>query len=501
MASTFANNGTRWRIRSDGNELNGGGFDQFVTGAGTDYTDQATPLIDSTTGTCTVGSTTWTDASANFPSDVVGNVLRVSAKTGGTATALDYFVVTAWIDANNLTLDRSPCASTNITAATYRIGGAFASFKQFASAATGSMGTPALATPLLPGNQIYIRGDGSLVPAAATYDWTAGAGTWTCPDGARLAAGQGEIQIVGYNGRPRIDHCGWTIRANGWTFKSIVFFRKLNTVGGAFHQNASSGGTGSVAFCSYDQNGYDDVEFQGAYGNVLFCMFVNTGGGTAGTVAVCQLIHPASAIIGCVFRGLRGPAIRTSSNTGTNATTFAEIGYNYITDCLSDGILIYISNLPYCYAVFNNTIANNAGDGVKLLTGAIACTTLFNNIISGNGGYGVSSADSATLNRRLKRMFMGYNNVVDNASGNFDANLQADPTDISVDPGFANALGGNYATGAAMQGVGLSGMDGYLGAAPNLINIGAYQGVPISLASFGLSDGYGLSPYEGLSID
>jgi len=106
MASTFANSTAIWKVRAGGSQSNGGGFDPLVTNAGTDYTDQDSPQTSGTTGTVTSGSTTFVDASAAFTSAMIGNVMQISAATGGSAAAVDYYVITAYTSATTVTLAR-----------------------------------------------------------------------------------------------------------------------------------------------------------------------------------------------------------------------------------------------------------------------------------------------------------------------------------------------------------------------------------------------------------
>ncbi len=481
MASTFANNSCAWRVRTGGNELNGGGFDPFVTNAGTDYSDQDAPQVSSTTGTCTVASTTWTDASATFTAAMIGNVLRISAKTGGSAIALDYFVITGYTDANNITLDRTPCASADITAATYRIGGAHASLINYASAATGSLSTPALATPLLPGNRIYIRGAGTLDPSSDDYDWSAG--TWTFPSGTKAAASQGPITLIGYNGRPRIAYRGGLINAS-WDVKHVSLFRKVGTSPTVPCVTGPSNVTNcGMTDCIIDQNGFDSCEWYGQFGNFAFNEVRNTGGGAAGTTQVVAVQHPSNAVIGNYIHGVRGPAV-SMQFAALTATTFVSMCYNTIVNNLSDGIQVNAtvpaSATAYGYAIFNNTIDANGGHGIDLSATMISLTTCFNNIISnhtGSGKKGINFADTLTTNTRLQRNVFDancfYGNTTDWSNWAYQTN------DIQADPGYVNAAGGNYATGSGVRSKGLSGLGGVagtLGAATNLVNIGAWQG-------------------------
>lgn len=491
MASTFANNGCAWRVRVSGNELNGGGFDPTITNAGTDYTDQDSPQLSSTTGTCTVGSTTWTDTSVTFTAAMIGNVIRISAKTGGDATALDYFVVTAYTDANNVTLDRSPCAVANITASTWRLGGAHASLVNYATSTTG-LTTPALATPLLPGNRIYMQGSGTLDPASNDYNYSAG--KWVFPSGTKTVGGGGAITLIGYNGRPRIAHCGSLITAH-WDVKHVSFYRSAGTYLTPVCDGGSYVVWNTMTDCIFDQGGFASTEWYAQYGGFLYNEVRNTGGGAVSTTQVIASQHPSNAIIGNYIHNVRGPAIAVRYASQL-CTTAATIAYNTIVNNLSDGIQVEPAATAYYFAIFNNTIDANGGHGIKIGASAISQTTIFNNIISNHVGaskYAISFTDSYVTNRRLQRNVFDANCYYGNTT-NFNTVSAADAwvlqaNDITTDPGYANAAGGNYSTGANVRSKGLSGLGGVsgtLGTATNLVNIGAWQGAPAGAPSTGI---------------
>ena len=68
---------TQIEIRSGGSDTNGGGY---VSG-GTDWSLFDSPQYSVTTGT-TFGTTTINSSTANFGTDVVGNLISVSGGTG-----------------------------------------------------------------------------------------------------------------------------------------------------------------------------------------------------------------------------------------------------------------------------------------------------------------------------------------------------------------------------------------------------------------------------------
>lgn len=111
---------TVWELRTGGADTNGGGF---VTGAsGTDHSQQDAAQYSVTDGV-TAGTTTITSATANFGTDVVGNIIYVQGGTG--SVAANWYQITARTDASTITVDRSTGLTAG-TGVTLKIGGALA---------------------------------------------------------------------------------------------------------------------------------------------------------------------------------------------------------------------------------------------------------------------------------------------------------------------------------------------------------------------------------------
>src|SRR3990167_4429074 len=114
----------QWEFRSTAtaNMVNGGGWKTGATG--TDYSLQDTAQWTAADLTCTAASTTVTSASSVFTSAVVGNIIHLTALTG-TGAIVGWYEITAFTDANNIVVDRTPTDGTNnITAGTFYVGGA-----------------------------------------------------------------------------------------------------------------------------------------------------------------------------------------------------------------------------------------------------------------------------------------------------------------------------------------------------------------------------------------
>lgn len=134
---------TVFEVRAGGSDTNGGGF---VTGAsGTDWSQQDTAQYAVTDGV-TAGTTTITSATANFGTDVVGNIIYVQGGTG--AVVAGWYQITARTNSTTITVDRSTGLTAG-TGVTLNIGGAFASPGRAASVATVS------------GMTVYIKYDAS----------------------------------------------------------------------------------------------------------------------------------------------------------------------------------------------------------------------------------------------------------------------------------------------------------------------------------------------------
>ncbi len=110
----------------------------------------------------------------------------------------------------------------------------------------------------------------------------------------------------------------------------------------------------------------------------------------------------------------------TASPTITNCSIF---------DNADHGVQIQASSAAA--TLTNNTIAYNGGDGVRNYgtTGQVT-----NNIITDNAGYGING-DCPTFS---------YNDVWNNASGDYGGVCSAGTGDISADPNYVDAAGGDY---------------------------------------------------------
>lgn len=184
----------QFEIRRGGSDTNGGGFKQGASG--TDWTLQDNPQYSVTDGV-TNGSTTITSASANFGTDVVGNVVYVQGGTGSVAAAR--YQIISRTNATTIVVDRSTGLTAG-TGVTLKVGGALA-----------TPGGAAAIAQLANGHRIWWKYDAS---AYACSTSTAG------PAGPILFADNNAVALMGYD-VTRGDRTGrrpvyqWTASAPG----------------------------------------------------------------------------------------------------------------------------------------------------------------------------------------------------------------------------------------------------------------------------------------------
>lgn len=117
-------------VRNGGSDTNGGGFKKGASG--TDWSQQTAAQYSVTDGV-TNGTTTITSATANFGTDVVGNLISVSGGTGSVTQG--WYEITARASTTSITVDRSTGLTAG-TGVTLKIGGALASPGQAGAIAT-----------------------------------------------------------------------------------------------------------------------------------------------------------------------------------------------------------------------------------------------------------------------------------------------------------------------------------------------------------------------------
>ena len=137
-----------WRVRIQGNDLNGGAFDPAIVGAGTDYTDQDAAQLTLTDVTTSAASAVISSATGGFTAEMIGNAVRIAS--GANFTAGTYFIV-AVSSSNSATLDRN-CTTAAGSSGALRVGGAKATISEPAArgAVTGLQTHPKQGGTLFP---------------------------------------------------------------------------------------------------------------------------------------------------------------------------------------------------------------------------------------------------------------------------------------------------------------------------------------------------------------
>lgn len=423
-----------WRVRPGGNNANGGGYDASISGAGTDYSQQDSAQLSGTAGAGT-GTTNFQDNGVTFTSAMVGNAINIaSGLTSGV-----YFVV-AFVDAHNVTLDRSPGTATG---AVWKLGGAWADFWTNTSSASAI---------IVPGNVVWILGSGMPNATSYTYDYSP-ASFFTSVSGDQV---NGQIW---YKGDPATPSGGFPcIKTPGLLFNSAtsISYRDLWLVSGSA-TNSSFGTTrtltGIAINCVHDQFGYD-IGFTTGSVSTFGCEF--TSSVAKRTTNALYALTPNN--YGTTHFG---DNIHDTIGGGISLGNMAHVAFCVIAKCGGSGIFIPdggASDIAWQMAIYNNTIDNNLGHGIEFATrrSSLAVTNVFNNIISNHtasGKYGITVNEStAAVNDRIKLM-MDYNTYYNNTTNVNAISLGANASVGGSNP-FTNEPNNDWTLVSAAQAVG-----------------------------------------------
>jgi len=413
-------------------------------------------------------STTFTSASATFNATVVGNHLRLASGTNGT---VGYYRITAFTDANTITLDRN-CSTGAMTNGAWKIGGAAANISTSAIFNSSS----AAGNKCVPGNIIYIRGAGSRLPSVADYTVT------TEMYVVQGDTTNGDVTLWGEYGRPFITGNGRNYRGGGYTVsRSIIWSR-----------TGAGGNAGNPLLDNFDF--YDSV-YNGTNQDVLgvgimrFCIFSHIYGHTskpsvAGTYALMAASTRNAITYGCLIENSRLDGVANSS-----------VINSVVRNCLGNGVVISSGNADNARSLSGNVITNNDKHGIDISSFAnMSWYTICNNLIANHsvaGKYGINSSVSVVTAQTAFTNNAFYNNTA-----NYN-NINAGPNDVvcTADP-FTNAAGGDYTLNNTAGG-GQALRDGGLpGQMPGLSTTDVYS--PIGLLATPASGG-GLLRHPGMS--
>ena len=403
-----------WEVRTAGATTNGGGFKTGATG--TDWSQQDAAQY-SVTDAVTAGTTTITSATANFGTDVVGNVLYIQGGTG--SITADWYEITSRTNSTTIVVDRSTGLSVG-TGATLNIGGAISTHT-------------AVATEVVAGNDVHVK--------SGTY-----AETLTLS----VSGGNGTpIRWFGYNAtrgdnptgtdRPFIDGSGLT--------NCLV----IGTVGGNVFRN--------LRFANATAN---NVTISSGSANFIDCKSSAAGAGAGwlfsgtGYLALTQCESASNTGIGVSNTGsgelrLAGCYIHDNTSNGVNsssATTNTTITDSVIDTNAATG---FTTAGTVTFTLLRNTVYGQSGassDGFAFTAASMRSTQLLGNIFASNGRYGVNRTGATVLS--VISEYNCYNGNVTAATNN----VTTGTTDVTTDPGFTDGPNGNFAVGANPKGIG-----------------------------------------------
>jgi hypothetical protein len=393
---------TVWEVRpTNGSDTNGGGF---VTGAsGTDFSQQNAKNTGTTDKSVTdgvgVGTTTFTSATANFTTAIVGNVIYIN---GG------WYQVTARASSLSITLDRSPGTGTGWTV---NIGGALQTV------------ATAIANATVAGMIAYCKAESSYTTTAVVTLLTTG---FSPP-----------IRLVGYT-TTRTDNgkFTWTTATNsiklinpsssfGYSFENFNFTSTAGTPGDCFHPTSGNATNLRIKNCiisgfNVGVNGnfavdwaidgllIEDTEIKGSVSHGIF----NSG---------------LTTLVACAIHNNGGSGVVLHANSGFNTSLFAS--FCAFKSNTADGVNIDSFVHNGFLSFINCDFVNNGGDGINCAFGTGGNNIVLRNcIFYGNTTYQVSGSNSTGLPGLTGFSANGFGA---NGTGQYN-NCPSDPTDITL---------------------------------------------------------------------
>lgn len=384
----------------------------------------------------TDGSTTITSATANFGTDVVGNVLYIQGGTGSITAG--WYHITTRNSATSITVDRSTGLTAG-TGATLKIGGALLTIN-------------ALAPIMVASNKAFIKGTGFTTTATITFSAasvTPGIGTHLCGYGStRTDRVRAKLTLQTNSGIT-----GLTSANNGWIVENIevdcnnlatstgmaftgTFTRADNckvtnwksnginfALNGEVTNSEATGGTGGIA-----------IQAAHAHANDVYdCV---------GTTGAISLGADASAT-GNIIDTVGGYGI--ASNFGLKAE------YNTIYNVGTIGISV-VASFIIRQRIKNNVIANCATSGLTMTPTQRASFSIDGNSYYSNGAGGVvnrSGCDDLTGVNAINP-YVSFSDVILTSSPFVDAAARDFRLNNTAGGGAgcrANALPGTYSSG------------------------------------------------------
>lgn len=381
--------GVIFDVRPGGSDTNGGGYKEGASG--TNWSKQDAAQYSVTDGV-TNGTATITSATANFGTDVVGNVIYIEGGTG--AITPGWYEITSRTNSTTIVVDRSTGLTTG-TGATFKIGGAFASPGRAAAVAAA-------------GNRIYVK-DG-------TYTIT----TTTAGPAGPVSITTSGVHIEGYlttqgdvGARPVID-------AGAQTSVTLV--------------SLTGDGTGCSYIKADGQSGSGNKGFVGNDGDNRFyqCEAVDCDGSggigfTSGVMLNCKAQNCATG-----FSIASGTGTQASYCEAEDCTTGFTVATSAAEHCLAYGgttgfnMSSTLASVRYCSAIDATTGFTTTGRNSISHCVATGCTT----------GYSIAGTRTVTVINCYS-----WNNTTSfgGAGTAFFVNAASNPTTLSGDPWMDSA--------------------------------------------------------------
>jgi hypothetical protein len=403
---------TVFEVRTTGSDTNGGGF---VTGAsGTDWSQQDTAQYSFADGQ-SFGTTNFDSATANFGTDVVGNLIRINGGTG--SITADWYQIVSRTSATRIVLDRSTGLTTG-TGATFKIGGA-------------------LATPGILGAASLLGSNVSLQKA-----WIK-SGTYTLTSATDNISG-GPLNIAGFAVGVVVE--GYQTTRGDRAAKPVIHAGSVTSLSNGVIRGAGSRSS-KVANIEINLNNGSGNNV-GFSGNLLtyLCLVRNmtaTGGNAfnAAYALRCSAISCANGYGG----GRAYYCVADTCVIGFNGAT-ATVG------CIAKGCTTRGFDLSNSQAL--NCVAYNCVDGFDWTASLGGASYSTNCIAYGNSGRGFWSSGNSGAH------FTFNCAAGNNTTANFSGCTEEGSIALTADP-FTNAAGGDFSLnsaaggGALLKGAGL----------------------------------------------
>lgn len=366
-----------WEYWATGANTNGGGYDAGIAGAGTDYSQRATPILSLSDGAMTTGGNILGSATGGFTAAMVGNAVYLNYSGITSANQIGAFIV-GYTNSNTVTLDRDITAGSSRTGMTVNVGGAW------------GVPTDAQWEALIGGNIVWMK--------SGTYTLT---GSISIASASSTSAAP--IRVFGYK-TTRGDACNLTDRpafAQGGNRVGIASYWEAWNIdfGGAVGSNSLVSGATGVRFVN--------------------CKFNNTSvtapvavAGNGTTIIDSEILCASGVAVG------QGDPIHVIDCYIHDSTTLVTVGSNtsiIAINCIFDtATTFFIGNATArSRNMFVNCDVYNCATHVDLQS---TPSLLFINTIFHTGTTGITNSTSVGSFLSLNSLFYNINTNVSNVT-------------------------------------------------------------------------------------